>query len=156
MPVEPTEQEKRSAALRQSIAERYRAEYLEALNHATSLFGPGWEPHGKHLLVTSDEAGRSRAAGDRVIPEAVIISARNGQQERHFIVGDGVARECEHYQETWKEKLKESHPTRTFEHKGQTIPIGKYEIHWSGFEPGLPAGQRRETRRGAGEARGQD
>ena len=131
----PTDLDRENAARRNAIALRFRNEYLEALGYATSLFGPGWEPHGKHALVTHEEAARVRNSSERAVPHAVVFTARKGREERHFMVEHGMARECGPYQEALKDMLDEPHPTRTFTHKGQVVPIHRFEIHWSGFEP---------------------
>lgn len=132
---EPTDLDRENAARRNAIALRFRKEYLEALGYAMSLFGPGWEPHGKHSLVTHEEAARVRYTGERATPAAVVITARKERDERHFIVENGTARECGPYAEALKHMLDERHPTRRVTVRGEEVPISMYEVQWSGFEP---------------------
>jgi hypothetical protein len=72
---EPSEQDRRNAALRQIIADRQRREYTEALDFAVSLFGPGWEPSGRHSLVAHEESERARREGGRAQAHMTVTTA---------------------------------------------------------------------------------
>lgn len=132
---EPTPLEIANAACRAEIAERFRREYDEALALAESVFGPGWEPCGRHMLVEKDEEERARKAGDRAQPAATVYSARNKDGgTRHFVIEKGVPREVASVEEGFGDMYHEKHPTRGFEHRGQWIPWQRYSLHWGGYE----------------------
>ena len=57
---QPTELDRKNAALRQSVAERQADEYAEAMRVALDTLGPGWRPWMKICLIDADH----RQSGD--------------------------------------------------------------------------------------------
>jgi hypothetical protein len=133
---EPTPQDIANAELRASIARRQQAEYALALGLATSVFGPGWEPCGRHMLIAHDEAERCRHSGDRPVPAATVYSAERDGVKRHFMVIDGQAREVESVEAGFGAMLTEPDATRTIEVRGQQVHPHRHGLYWAGYEPG--------------------
>lgn len=132
---EPTHQDVENARHRQAIAEHFRRQYEEALALAESVFGPGWEPTGRHDLIPYGEADRCRMTGERPSPAASVYTAQKDGQKRHFTVTDGQAREVSGYEEGFGPMLTEPDPERTIEVKGATVRPHRYGLFWSGYEP---------------------
>lgn len=135
MAADPTEQDVRNAELRQVVADRFRAEYLAARDLAERAFGSGWEPTGRHFLVTHDEEDRARAAGERVRPAAEVFTAEKDGVQRHFTLRHGVPVECGGYQEGFGDLLFEPDPVRGFERDGVVHRLHKHSLYWAGYEP---------------------
>jgi len=135
---QPTQQDIDNAAWRAGIVVRYKAEYDEARVIAESVFGPGWEPCGRHTLVDKQEEQRARAAGDRMQPSATVYSARKSEVKRHFTVVDGIATECPTVEAGFGAMLDETHPTLGFDLRGQWIPYRRYSLFWAGYEAYSP------------------
>jgi len=133
---EPTEQDRQNAATRQAIADKFRREYVLAESLACSLFGPGWSPSGRHSLVTHEESDRARREGGRAHAAMTVVTARKGGQARQFVVEDGKAREVPSWEDAFGAMLTEPDPSRTIEVRGETVHPHRYELHWSGFDPG--------------------
>lgn len=132
----PTEQDERNAVLRAAVADRFRREYAEALAHAAGLFGEGWEPTGRHSLVTHAEAERARLTGGRPAAAMTVVTAKNPAGDaRHFVVEDGRAREVAGWREAFGDRLTEPDPDRRIEVGGRLVHPHRYQLHWSGFEP---------------------
>ena len=72
---EPSDRDRRNAAIRQIIAERQNAEYAEVLKLALGALGPGWTPWMKLTLVESDH----RQTGN-VEPVATAYKVYRGEQ----------------------------------------------------------------------------
>src|SRR5436853_583280 len=109
---EPTEQNVRNASLRSEIASRFRADFSQAEAFACSLFGLGWSPSGRHSLVTHEESDRARGEGGRAKAAMTVVTARKGDQARHFVVEDGSAREVPGWEEAFGAMLTEPDPDR--------------------------------------------
>jgi hypothetical protein len=77
---------RRNATLRQIIADRQRREYIEALGYAMSLFGPGWEPSGRHSLVAHEESERARREGGRAQTHMIVTTARNDAGDTRHVI----------------------------------------------------------------------
>ncbi|MBY0459085.1 MAG: hypothetical protein K2V38_17250 [Gemmataceae bacterium] len=126
---EPTQQDIDNAALRAGIAARFRREFEEAKALAESVFGPGWEPTGRHDLVTHAEASAARHEGRRMTPSASVITAQNGSGERrHFRVTEGGPVEVESYPQGFGAMLTEPDTERTIEVRGESVHPHKYEL----------------------------
>jgi hypothetical protein len=132
---EPTGQDVRNAELRQAVADQFRAEYLPARELAELAFEPGWEPTGRHFLVTHDEENPARATGERMRPAAELLTAEKDGVRRHFALRDGTPVECAGYEEGFGEKLLEPDPTRGFERDGVFHPVHQHSLYWAGYEP---------------------
>ena len=132
---QPTPQDVENARLRSEVADRFRREYLDALALAERAFGPGWEPTGRHYLVTHDEEERSRRDGDRTQPAAEVFTAEKDGVRRHFTLRDGEPIECDGYQEGFGAMLLEPDPVRGFEQGGVFVHVHKHGLHWAGYEP---------------------
>lgn len=131
---EPTDIDHANYAVRKAIAERQAAEYSRVQAFALSLFGPGYEPAGRHFLVTHEEEDRVRREGGKLTPVATVYTVRKGPEKRHFTVTDGVAKEVSGYEEAFGPLLLEPDPVRGFMHKGQFVHVHKHSLCWAPFE----------------------
>src|SRR5947209_1221389 len=92
----PTDRDRENAAARAAIAARQATEYGQLLAWALGAFGPGWEPSGRHYLVSKEEEDRCRHSGERPAVAATVFPAKNELGEaRHFTV-DADGRTTEH------------------------------------------------------------
>lgn len=134
---QPTDRDRQNYAIRKIIADKFRREWVEALGYAMSLFSPGYEPTGRHSLVTHAESERARREGGRAVAAMSVITAKNAAGDaRHFVVENGTAREVPGWKEAFGPMLTEPDPERTIEVRGESVHPHRYELHWSGFEPG--------------------
>lgn len=133
---EPTQQDIANAQLRQAIADRQRAEYALAESYAVSLFGAGWEPSGRHMLVSHAEAHAARTENRPMKPAATVYTASKGNDRRHFVVENGHAREVASYAEGFGPMLLEEDPATAFTWKGETRHLHRYGLYWAGYESG--------------------
>jgi hypothetical protein len=132
---EPTPLDIENAQTRAEIAAKFKADYDEALVLAEQVFGPGWEPRGRHMLVDKDEEDRRRKEGGQTHYAAIVYSASKDGEMRHFAVADGTAVECPSVEAGFGAMYQEKHPTKGFEHRGQWIPFQRYSLYWAGYEP---------------------
>lgn len=130
---QPTDLDRENAARRQAIADHFRAEYARAEALACSLFGPGWKPTGRHMLLDKDQEDEARRTGTRAVPVATVITAEKGGVKRHFRVE--TMQECESMEAGFGQMLLEPHPTKGFEHEGKWCRLHRYSLCWGGFEP---------------------
>lgn len=135
MAADHTEQDIRNAELRQAVADRFRAEYLAARSDSSRAFGSGWEPTGRHFLVTHDEEDRAQAAGDRMRPAAEVFTAEKDGVRRHFTLAGGHPVESGSYQDGFGDLLFEPDPVRGFERDGVFHHRHKHSLYWAGYEP---------------------
>ena len=133
-PVQPTVRDRQNFAARTVIAQRERRDYGLALAFALGLFGAGFEPHGRHYLVDSEEASRLRYAREWPDPAATVYSARKGAEERFWVVEDGKAREVAGIKQGFGAMLSERHPTKRIAVKGGEIAPARYELCWGWFD----------------------
>jgi hypothetical protein len=90
LPVIPTERDRENARMREEIAARQEADYVECYCWALGTFGPGWIPSHRHYLIEKDEEERARRSGDKPTPAATVFTARTAEgNQRHFMVEDG-------------------------------------------------------------------
>jgi hypothetical protein len=134
-PVQPSPLDIENAARRREIADRFRREYEDALSLATSLFGPGWEPTGKHFLLDRDHEADCRRTGQRPVPAATVITVRNAEGRKRHFRADGEPRECETVEAGFGEMLYEPHPTKRFTWNEKEIAPHRYSLCWGWFEP---------------------
>src|SRR4051794_13181327 len=73
----PTDRDRENAAARAAIAARQAAEYGQVLAWALGAFGPGWEPSGRHYLVSKEAEDRCRHSGERPAVAATVFTAKN-------------------------------------------------------------------------------
>jgi hypothetical protein len=131
----PTEQDHENARIRQEIAERQRAEYVQVLDLALDAFGPGWFPSHRHFLVQKDAEEEARRTGKRPKAAATVFTVKNEAGEaRHFSVRDGKVVEHANYQEGFGSMLFEPHPTQGFYHRGEFCRIHRYSLCWAPYE----------------------
>ena len=132
----PTHQDIENARRRQQIADRQRAEYEAALALAEAVFGQGWEPCGRHCLVTHEEEERARAVGGKAEPAATVYSARKDGVMRHFTLVGGTPVECASCEDGFGSLLTEPDPVRGFHDKGGVFHyVHKHSLYWAGYEP---------------------
>ena len=131
----PTVQDLANTERRQAIAERHRAEYQEALALATAVFGEGWLPHGRHILVSHDEEDRVRRSGEPMKPAATVYSVHKDGVKQHFTVRDGQPVEVAGLEEGFGNRLNEPDPDRGFMLKGRFVRVHRYSLYWAGYEP---------------------
>ncbi len=132
---DPTEQEKRSAELRSTIAARFREQFEEARALVESVLGAGFIPTGRHYLVDHDEEARARSTGGPGTPAATVITAEKDGLRRHVaIIGDQI-RECANYEDGFGAMLTEPDPVRGFnDKKGVFHRVHKHSLYWAGYE----------------------
>ncbi|SRR5579883_1439259 len=132
---QPTDQDRENARIRQEIAERQAREYAQVLEWAAAAFGPGWLPRCRHYLVEIDEEERVRYTSERPKAVATVYTVRNkAGQEKHFTVDDGKVIEHASYQAGFGPMLRELHPSRGFEHRGQWCRIHRYSLCWASYD----------------------
>lgn len=132
----PTELDIENARRRQDIADRFREEYDHATALAEQVLGEGWEPTGKHTLVDKADEDRCRGTGEKPVPAAVVLTARNAAGDKRHLRADGEPRECQSVIAGFGDMLTEPHPTMTIDVFGKTVAPHRYSLYWSGFEPG--------------------
>lgn len=130
----PSQLDIENAARRRDIANRFRREYEAALAIATSLFGSGWEPTGRHYLVDKVEEDHCRRTGEKPVPAATVISVRNAAGDKRHFRADGEPKECESVEAGFGEMLMEPHPTKRFTWAGKEITPHRYSLCWGWFE----------------------
>lgn len=133
---EPTEQDLANAALRRTIADRFKAQFERARELVESVLGPGWEPTGRHYLVTHDEEERARRVGGTMTPAAGVFTAeKDGERRQVLVIGTDKC-ECSSYQEGFGAMLTEPDLARTIEVRGQMVHPHKHSLYWAGYETG--------------------
>ncbi len=132
----PTPQDIANAATRQQIAARQAHEYGEALALALTALGPGdWQPWMKLSLIDADH----RRTGDTT-PVAVVYKVATGEQRLSensvFLrrMPDGTVQQASSYEALFGDLLKEKHPMRTVEIRGEQVPVARYELCWAALE----------------------
>ncbi len=136
---EPSDRDRRNAAIRQIIAERQNAEYAEVLKLALGALGPGWTPWMKLTLVESDH----RQTGN-VEPVATAYKVYRGEQRLTenavFLrrLPDGQVLKADNYEELFGELLTENHPSRVLDFKGRQAPYPRWTLCWSALERYTP------------------
>lgn len=131
----PTHQDIENARRRRAIADRFRAEYDRAEQVAVTLFGPGWNPVGRHDLIGHAEAERCRRTGGRPTPAASVFTADKDGTHRHFMLVSGQPQEVADYEAGFGAMLTEPDPERTIDVRGQTVHPHRYGLYWSGYDP---------------------
>ena len=134
----PTQQDKDNAARRADIAAQFQREHDEAIDLAESVFGPGWQPCGRHFLVDKQEEDRARKAGDKMHAAATVYSAQKDGVKRHFTATNGITTECMTVEEGFGGMYDEKHPTKGIELQGQWIAYPRYSLFWAGYETYSP------------------
>jgi len=131
----PTSEDIRNAETRHAIAEQQNAEYREAQSLALSALGPGWTPWMKLVLIDSDH----RRTGNTQ-PVATVYKVHPGEKrltENSVFVRrmpDGRVERANCYETLFGDLLKEAHPSRTVEVRGEQVPVRKYELCWSSLD----------------------
>jgi hypothetical protein len=134
-PAQPTDQDRQNARIRQEIAARQAEEFAEAERLALEALGPGYQPWMKLTLIDSDH----RRTGNRE-PAATAFKVFRGEERLSsrsvFLrrMPDGTIRHADSYEPLLGDLLREKHPTRTVEVRGQKMPADKYELCWSALE----------------------
>jgi hypothetical protein len=131
----PTDRDRENARIRQEIACRQAEEYAEVERLALSSLGPGWKPWMKLSLLDSDYycTGNTEAVatvykvyrGEEKLTENAVYLRRMPNGQIHHS-GD--------YETLFGELLREPHPTRTIEVRGQHVPCPRYSMCWSPLE----------------------
>ena len=135
--MQPTDQDRENARIRQEIAARQAQEYDQVQAWAEAAFGPGWRPSHRHFLVSIEEEERVRYSGERPQAAATVYTARHEEtgEKRHFTVSaDGNVTECDSYQAGFGAMLFEPHPTRGFTHQGKWCPYHRHSLCWAPYE----------------------
>jgi hypothetical protein len=136
---QPTDRDLYNARIRQVIAERQQEEYDRVLVWATTKFGAGWLPSGRHFLLDKEDEDRCRRTGERPVAAATVFTVRNAEGEkRHFTVNDAVVTECSGHEEGFGPMLLERHPTMTIEVRGQNVHPLRYSLCWTPIETYQP------------------
>lgn len=135
----PSARDEKNARMRQEIAERFEAEYLQCLAWAETAFGLGWEPSGRHYILDKAEEDRYRMTGERPTPEATVYTVKNAKgEQRHFSIVDGQAVEHASYKDGFGAMLDEPHPTMTIEVRGAHVHPHRYSLCWASIETYSP------------------
>ncbi|HEY7330654.1 MAG TPA: hypothetical protein VH592_23645 [Gemmataceae bacterium] len=132
---QPTDRDRENARIRQEIARRQAEEYAEAERLALAILGPGWKPWMKLSLLDSGyhRTGNTEAAatvykvyrGEEKLTENAVYLRR---------MSDGQVRHSCDYEALVAELLREPHPARTIEVRGQQVPCPHYCVCWSPLE----------------------
>lgn len=131
----PTQLDIENAERRRALSDKFRSEYDDALALATSLFGTGWEPTGRHYLVEKDAEDEARRTGTRAQAAATVIAVRNAAgDKRHFRVE--TMTECASVEAGFGAMLLEPHPTKRFTWAEKEITPHRYSLCWGWYEPG--------------------
>lgn len=132
---EPTEQDRRNAALRQGVAARFQAQFDEAVRLIEPILGEGWIPTGRHYLVTHEAAEHARCTGGAGVATAEVITAEKDGGKRHVLVMGEQLKECASYQDGFGAMLTEPDPVRGFnDNEGKWHFVHKYALHWGPYE----------------------
>jgi hypothetical protein len=133
---EPTEHDRKMAALRQSIADKQNAAYAEALALALGALGPGWVPWMRLDLIDSDH----HRTGDNT-PIATAYKVYRGEkrltENSIFLrkMPDGSVMKADSYEALFGELLHEPHPSRELElTKGRRVPAPRWTLVWGSLE----------------------
>jgi hypothetical protein len=131
----PTGLDVENARRRRAIADRFREEFEHARTLAERVLGAGWEPTGRHALIDKADEDRCRRTGERPVPAAVVLTARNAAGDERHVRADGEPRECPSMEAGFGDMLAEPHPTLTIDVFGKAVAPHRYSLYWSGFEP---------------------
>jgi len=136
----PTARDLANAALRQEISARQQQEWNQVHAWAKSIFGLGWLPSHRHMLIAKDEEARSRATGERAVPSATVYTVKNSVgSKRHFTVNaEGRATEVASMEAGFGEMLLAPDLERTIEIRGQRVHPHKYSLCFAPYELYVP------------------
>ena len=89
---------------------------------------PDGESTGKHSLIDKAGEDRCRWMGEKPVPAAVLLTARNAAGDKRHFRADGV--EYESVDVGLGEIPTEPHPNMTIEVFGKTVALHRYSLHW--------------------------
>jgi hypothetical protein len=150
----PTSQEIENARVRRQIADRQAQEYAEVEQLALEALGPGWTPWMKIILLDSDHrrTGNTQPAATAYKVYRGAATSENASYLRRM--PDGQIMHADTYEPLFGELLKEPHPTRTIEVRGEQVPCPHYTVYWSAVERYAPrSAEQLATARGKREQR---
>ena len=133
--MQPTDQDRKNARIRQEIAARQAQGYAEAERLALAALGPGWTPWMKLLVVDSDYHHTGNFE-----PVVTVYKVYQGEQRltENAVylrrMPDGLILQSRDYESLLGELLQEPHPTRRFTFRGQQVPYPRYSLCWSPLE----------------------
>lgn len=134
-PAKPNDRDRANAEMRAALAQKQNELYGVVMAWSTTLFGEGYLPVGRHYLVDKAEEDAARKEDRPPAVEMTVYCVKNDAgRRRYFTVDDGTVKEHLGYQEAFGDRLKELHPTLTFEHRRKALPAMRYSLCWGAIE----------------------
>jgi len=133
---EPTAYDHEIAKIRQDIAAKQGADWVECFKWALGWIGPGFVPSHRHMLIEKAEEERARREGGRARAAATVYTVKHEKtgDRRHFTVVDGKVIQHESYEAGFGAMLLEPDLTRTIEVRGQNVHPHRFSLRFAPYE----------------------